>query len=263
MKKIITLILILIMAVTLCSCGKKDENVFRMGIDPEYPPFSYVDDNGEYAGFDVDVCKAACESLGWKFEVFEVSWDDKLIQLDAKECDCIWSGMTIVDSMKEAGYVISDPYFDNSQVLVVKNDSGIETSADLAGKVVCVMLGTSGDLNLSESEDLAELVASFGDIVRCDSFLKCFTELAGNAVDAVYVDYPVAAGYLADKEGYTIISEDALGTELYGIAFRSGDGEKCDAIEKAVQTLVDNGTYRQIAEQYLDPSSINSLLLLK
>ena len=63
------------------------------------------------AGFDVEVCQAVCEKLGWEFEVFGVNWDEKLIQLDAKECDCIWSGMTILDSMKEEGYVISKPYY--------------------------------------------------------------------------------------------------------------------------------------------------------
>ena len=48
---------------------------FIMGIDPEYPPFSYLGDDGDYTGFDVEICKAACEKLGWEFEVFEVNWD--------------------------------------------------------------------------------------------------------------------------------------------------------------------------------------------
>ena len=94
-----------------------------MGIDPEYPPFSYLGEDGNYTGFDVDVCKAACDLLGWDMEIFAVNWDEKLVQLDSKECDCVWSGMTILDSMSEAGYVISKPYFDNTQVLMVKADS--------------------------------------------------------------------------------------------------------------------------------------------
>ncbi len=173
-----------------------EARTFIMGIDAEYPPFSYMDENGEYTGFDVEVCKAACDLLGWDFEVFGVVWDNKLVQLDAKECDCIWSGMTILDSMKEAGYVISAPYFDNTQVIVTKEDSGIKSSADLAGKVVAVQLGTSGEALLAEGGDQAELAATFGDLVTCDSFLKCFTELEGNAVDAVIVDKPVADSYV-------------------------------------------------------------------
>ncbi len=177
----------------------KSSRTFIMGIDPEYPPFSYMDDNGEYSGFDVEICKAACDLLGWDFQVFGVNWEQKLVQLDAGECDCVWSGMTILDSMKEAGYIISAPYYYNTQVLVVKESSGITTSADLAGKVVAVQLGTSGDDLLSEEGDLAELSATFSEVVTCDSFLKCFTELEGNSVDAVFVDLPVASNYINNK----------------------------------------------------------------
>ena len=175
---------------------EKSSRTFIMGIDPEYPPFSYMGDDGEDTGFDVEICKAACELLGWDFEVFGVNWDEKLIQLDAGECDCVWSGMTILDSMKEAGYVLSDPYYYNTQVLVVKESGKIASSADLKGKTVAVQLGTSGEALLAEDGDLAYLSATFGKLVTCDSFLKCFTELEGGAVDAVLVDLPVAASYV-------------------------------------------------------------------
>ena len=258
MKKIIALALALCMLFALCACGNsKKTNTFTMGIDPEYPPFSYIGDDGEYTGFDVEVCKAACEILGWDFEVFGVNWDEKLIQLDAEECDCVWSGMTILDSMKEKGYVISEPYFYNTQVLVVKEGSGIAGSADLAGKAVAVQLGTSGEELLNT--DLSDLKDTFGDLVTCDSFLKCFTELEGNAVDAVFVDLPVAADYVAKNAGLEIINED-LGAEYYGIAFRSGDEEVCSQIEEAVQKLVENGTYAKLAEQF--EIDVNNLLFL-
>ena len=203
MKKIIAMMLALMMVFALCACGgndSADEKTFVMGIDAEYPPFSYLGDDGEYAGFDVETCKAACEKLGWEFKVFEVNWDQKLIQLDAGECDCVWSGMTILPSMTEQGFVISEPYYDSEQVLVVNASNGINSSADLAGKTVAVQLGTSGESLLADDGDLASLSATFGSVVTCDSFLKCFTELEGGAVDAVFVDYPVAAKYVNEKK---------------------------------------------------------------
>jgi len=272
MKKFVCFALAALMVLSLCACGaakedtkteaKEEAKVFTMGIDAEYPPFSYIDDDGSYGGFDVDVCKAACEKLGWEFKVFGVNWDQKLVQLDANECDCVWSGMTILDSMKEAGYVISDPYFYNTQVLMVKEDSGFTSAADLAGKVVAVQLGTSGESLLAEDGDLAELAATFEDILTCESFLKCFTELDGGAVDAVFVDMPVAVSYAAKNEGYRIINED-LGAEYYGIAFRSADQELCDAIEGAVAELVADGTYKTIADNYADIDQTNLLFLNK
>ena len=275
MKKILALILAMVMALSLAACGKTDKKddaqgasddtvntaktTFVMGIDAEYPPFSYIDANGEYTGFDVEICKAACDLLGWELQVFGVNWDQKLVQLDAKECDCIWSGMTILDSMKDAGYVLSTPYYDNTQVIMVKEGSDIKSSADLAGKVVAVQLGTSGEALLADGGDLADLAATFGELTTCDSFLKCFTELGGGAVDAVIVDKPVAVAYAEKNEGFTVLDE-GLGAEQYGIAFRSSDAELCEQIEGAVAQLVANGTYAEIAAKY--PDIVNNLTLL-
>lgn len=275
MKKILALVLVLVMALSLAACGKTDKKddaqgasddtvnttktTFVMGIDAEYPPFSYIDANGEYTGFDVEICKAACDLLGWELQVFGVNWDQKLVQLDAKECDCIWSGMTILDSMKDAGYVLSTPYYDNTQVIMVKEGSDIKSSADLAGKVVAVQLGTSGEALLADGGDLADLAATFGELTTCDSFLKCFTELGGGAVDAVIVDKPVAVSYAEKNAGFTVLDE-GLGAEQYGIAFRADDAELCAAIEGAVAQLVENGTYAEIAAKY--PDIVNNLTLL-
>ncbi len=254
MKKMLALLLALAMMLSVASALG---DTFIQGIDPEYPPFTYLGDDGEYTGFDVEICRAACELAGLEYQVFPVDWDNKLIQLDNHECDCVWSGMTILDSMKEAGYIISAPYYDNTQVLVVKADSGIASSADLAGKVVAVQLGTSGEALLNG--DLAELKGTFSELVTCQSFLMCFTELEGNAVDAVFVDLPVAVAYTADKPQLAVLNEN-LGAEQYGIAFRSGDADLCEKIENAVAELVTNGTYAQIAAKY--PDIMNNLLFL-
>ena len=263
MKKMICLMLALVMVLCLCACGKAaapaEKKVFIMGIDPEYPPFSYLGDDGNYGGFDVEVCQAVCDYLGWEMKIFGVNWDEKLVQLDAKECDCVWSGMTILDTMKEAGYVISEPYYDNTQVLVVKADSGFASSADLAGKIVAVQLGTSGEALLQG--DLADLAATFSNVVTCNSFLTCFTELEGGAVDAVFVDMPVAASYVAKNAGVAIIDEN-LGAEQYGIAFRSGDAELCAQVDAAVQALVADGTYAKIASKPEYAEIVNNLLFL-
>ena len=272
MKRLMATVLAVIMACTmLAACGKSTEEAsgnsvpvserttFIMGIDPEYPPFSALGEDGNYTGFDVEVCQAVCDKLGWKMEIFGVNWDEKLVQLDSYECDCVWSGMTILDSMKEAGYVISEPYYDNTQVLVVKADSGYASSEDLKGKVVAVQLGTSGESLLNG--DLSDLAATFSNVVTCNSFLSCFTELEGNAVDAVFVDMPVAASYVADHDGLSIIDE-SLGAEQYGIAFRAGEEDLCAAVDKAVQELVKDGTYAEIASKPEYAEIVNNLIFL-
>ena len=254
MTKVLALVLALAMCLALCACGK-DESKDKAGDKKTF----IMGDDGKFTGFDVEICQAVCDLLGWDLQVFGVNWDQKLVQLDSKECDCVWSGMTILDSMKDAGYVLSTPYYDNSQVIMVKEGSTIKSSADLAGKNVAVQLGTSGESLLTEGGDLEDLAKTFGKLTTCDSFLKCFTELGGGAVDAVIVDKPVATDYAQKNSGFTILSEE-LGAEQYGIAFRSGDQELCNTIEDAVQQLVDNGTYAKIAAKY--PDIVNNLTYL-
>ena len=267
MKKILTILLaVCLLAGVFAACGSSapasspaEAKTFIMGIDAEYPPFSYMDEAGNYTGFDVEICRAACEKLGYTMEIFPVNWDNKLIQLDSGECDCVWSGMTILDSMKEAGYVLSAPYYDNTQVLLVKESSGYASSADLAGKDVAVQLGTSGEALLKG--DLQDLASTFSQVITCDSFLKCFTELEGGAVDAVFVDMPVAASYVKEHEGLKVIDEN-LGAEQYGIAFRAGDADLCAKVGEAVQALVADGTYAKIAEKPEYAEIVNNLIFL-
>ncbi len=234
---------------------------FTMGIDPEYPPFSYIGDDGEYTGFDVEICKAACEKLGLDFQIFAVNWDQKLVQMDSKECDCIWSGMTILPSMTEAGYVISKPYFDNTQVIVVKTDSTIAGPADLAGKVVAVQNGTSAFKMVSEGGDQEALGKTFASLTTPESYNTCFAELDGGAVDAVIVDQPVALDQIKKNANLKILDGD-LGSEQYGIAFRSGDAELCAKIEEAVAGLVKDGTYARIASKDEYKDITNNLIFL-
>ena len=251
MKKSLALVLSLML---LLSASLAMAETFKMGIDAEYPPFSYLDDNGEYAGFDVEMCKAVCEMNGWDLEIVPVNWDFKLNSLDSGEHDCVWSGMTILDSMKEAGYVLSFPYYDNTQVVLVKEDSGIATTADLAGKRVAVQLGTSGQELLAN--DQAALSATFegGAAMTMENFNICGTELAAGSVDAVVIDLPVAET-LKKKFGGMAILEETLGSEQYGICFRSGDDALCAKVEEGIMKLVEDGTYLALAEKYeLDPN---------
>ena len=246
MKKIVALLLILAM---LLSVALASADTFRQGIDPEYPPFSYLDDNGEYAGFDVEVCQAVCKILGMDYEAVPVNWENKANSLNANEHDCVWSGMTIKQSMIDAGFVISAPYYENKQVILTKDSSDITSSADLAGKRVAVQLGTSGEDMLAE--DLAELSQTFetGAAITMESFLVCATELDAGGVDAVVVDLPVAQDLASKYEGFVILDE-ILGNEQYGILYRAGDEELCKKVDDAVMQLVADGTYLELINKY-------------
>lgn len=254
MKKIFAMILVL--SLVFISAASAESFTFKMGIDAEYPPYSYIGDDGEYTGYDVDMCKAVCELLGWELEIVPINWDTKLITLDAGEIDCIWSGLTI-DVLDPEAYTISMAYADNSQMILVKADSGIETLADLSGKLVGVQLGTSADILLQNEQKALADTFSGGETVRFENYNVCFTELAANSIDAIAIDFPVAAAKIAEYgDGYTMLDE-SIASEEYGICFRKADAELCKQVEDAFMTLVENGTYVALAEQYgLEVSSL-------
>ncbi|MBQ3423582.1 MAG: transporter substrate-binding domain-containing protein [Clostridia bacterium] len=256
MKKLLAAALVLMFA--LIACASAEGVTFRMGIDAEYPPYSYMGDDGNYTGYDVEMCQKVCEILGWNMEVVPINWDTKLIQLDAGDMDCIWSGLTI-DVIDPEAYSISFAYSDNSQMILTKQGSGIETLDDVAGKRVGVQLGTSADILLSEGGDAAEFGATFGELVRYENYNICFTELMADAIDAVAIDIGVAAGKIAEYGDDYYCVEEPFAAEQYGICFRKADAEMCAQVEGAFMQLVEDGTYISLAEKYgLD---INALCL--
>lgn len=252
MKKLLSMVLVLMMVLSVGACAE----TFRMGFDAEYPPYSYMDETGEYAGYDVEMCKRVCEILGWEIELVPINWDTKLITLDAGEIDCIWSGMTIEVIDAEA-YTLSKAYSNSSQMILTKADSGISSLEDLEGKIVGVQLGASADLLLSEGGDCEALTASFGELMRFENYNVCFTELMANSIDAIAIDIGVAADKIAEYGEEYIMLDQPIAAESYGICFRKADTELCAAVEDAIMQLVADGTYVSLAEKYgLDTSAL-------
>ena len=252
MKKTIAMILVL-MFVLSAAC-MAETVTFKMGFDAEYPPYTYLGDDGNYTGFDIEMCQGVCDILGWDIEFVPINWDTKLFSLDAGEIDCIWSGLTI-DVIDPEAYTLSMAYSDNSQMILTKADSGIATIDDLAGKVVGVQLGTSADILLSG--DCADLAATFGDLVRFENYNVCFTELMAGSIDAIAIDIGVAANKIAEYGDEYVMLDESWAAEKYGICFRKDDAEMCAQVEDAFMQLVNDGTYIALAEKYgLDTSAL-------
>ena len=250
MKKLLSMVLVLMMILTAGACAE----TFKMGFDAEYPPYTYMGDDGEYTGFDIEMCRKVCEINGWSLELVPINWDTKLMTLDSGEIDCIWSGLTI-DVIDPEAYTLSMAYSDNSQMILTKADSGIATIDDLAGKVVGVQLGTSADILLSD--DCADLAATFGELVRFENYNVCFTELMAGSIDAIAIDIGVAANKIAEYGDEYVMLDESWAAEKYGICFRKDDAEMCAQVEDAFMQLVNDGTYIALAEKYgLDTSAL-------
>lgn len=247
-KKIMAAILVTAMAAgVLTGCGSKGgDKTFTVGFDAEYPPYGYMDDNGEYTGFDLELAEAVCEMEGWTLEKKPIDWNSKDMELESGAIDCIWNGFTV--DGREDDYTWSQPYVDNSQVIVVAEDSGISTLADLAGKTVGVQ-AASAALTLLQ-EDQAELAATFGSLQEFADYNSAFVELQAGSVDAVAMDVGVANYQIKTRgEGYTILSE-VLNSEKYAVGFKKGNTELCDIVDADLTKLAEDGTIAKLAEKY-------------
>ena len=95
----------------------QEKGVLLVGIT-DFAPMDYKDENGEWIGFDADMAKIVAEKLGVEVEFVEIDWDSKIMELDSKNIDVVWNGMTLTDEVK-AAMDCSVPYCNNAQVVVV------------------------------------------------------------------------------------------------------------------------------------------------
>ena len=225
-----------------------DGKTFTVGFDAEYPPYGYMDDNGEYTGFDLELAQAVCDLEGWELVKKPIDWASKDMELNSGSIDCIWNGFTM--NGREDDYTFSVPYVDNSQVIVVADGSGIEALEDLAGKTVGVQ-AASAALDVLQSEDGQKALAdTFGSLNEFADYNTAFTELKAGALDALAIDIGVAKYQLNSRgEGFQIL-EETLNTEQYAIGFKKGEQELCDTVNADLQKLANDGTVAELAEKY-------------
>ena len=234
-----------------------DRTTFVVGFDAEYPPYGYMDDNGEYTGFDLELAQAVCDMEGWELTKTPIDWDSKDMELNSGSIDCIWNGFTI--NGREDDYTWSDPYCDNSQVIVVAEDSGINTLADLAGKNVGVQTASAALSVLSDEEQQKALADTFGSLQQFSDYNSAFSELLAGSLDAIAIDIGVANYQISSRgEGYVILSE-TLNSEQYGVGFKLGNEPLRDIVNADLKKLAEDGTVAELAEKY----DISDLICLK
>lgn len=249
MKKVLVLMLTAVMTMgLLAGCGSQtaEENTFTVGFDAEFPPYGYMDENGEYTGFDLELAQEVCDRNDWTLVKQPIDWDSKDMELSSGAIDCIWNGFTI--NGREDDYTWSVPYVDNSQVFVVAADSGIATDADLADKVVGVQKDSSALAALEG--DAADLTATFGDLIQYTDYNVAFMDLEQGAIDAIAIDIGVADYQIASRGDAFVKLEEKLSTEQYGIGFLLGNDELKNQVEETLLKMAEDGKFMEIAEKY-------------
>ncbi len=229
----------------------EDDNTFIVGFDAEFPPYGYKDDNGEYVGFDLDLAQEVCDRNGWTLKKQPIEWNSKDMELNSGSISCIWNGFTM--NGREDDYTWTKPYVDNSQVVVVRKDSGITQLNDLAGKVVAVQADSSALAALTgedASEENKALCETFKDLQQVGDYNSAFMNLESGAVNAICMDIGVANYEIESRGDKFMMLEDRLSSEEYGIGFKKGNTELRDKVQATLLDMLADGTFDEIAEKW-------------
>ena len=220
---------------------------FTVGFDQDFPPMGFVGEDGEYTGFDLELAQETAKRLGLTYVAQPIAWDAKNMELESGNIDCIWNGFTMTG--REDEYTWSEPYMENSQVVVVMEDSGIETLEDLAGKIVEVQADSSAEAALKEMPDLT---STFGTLQTTPDYNTAFMDLEMGSVDAIAMDVIVAGYQMQEREGGFKILEESLASEEYAIGFKKGNTELCEKVQLRFQR---NGLARTLPQWENKPGS--------
>ncbi len=247
MKKVLLLILVSVLSsVMLFGCKKNDAasaDTLIVRTNPEFPPFEYIE-QGNIVGFDVDLMNEVSKITGKKVVFKNMAFDSLLIAMQTGKINCIISGMTATDERRQH-VNFSMPYFVSKQAVIVPDGSDIQKFEDLKGKKIGVVIGYTGDMVVTD------MYKDTSSITRYEATGQAIMALSAKKVDATVLDMEPAKEYVANNEGLKVL-DTALAEEEYSIALPKDNTALLDEINKALQTMKENGTYDKIYSKYFD-----------
>ncbi|MCH4166312.1 MAG: amino acid ABC transporter substrate-binding protein [Megasphaera sp.] len=224
--------------------ASKDKIV--IGLDDNFPPFGFHDESGELVGFDIDMAKEAGKRLGMTVEFKPIDWDSKETELKSKKIDAIWNGLSITPE-REKNILFSRPYENGPQILLVLDNSPIQSKADLAGKVVGTQQGSTG-LEAIQSEP--EVMNSFKELKQYSDNVTSFMDLEVGRIDAVVVA-KTSAGYFMKKNGAKFRIIDVGYPDIpSGVGMRKDDTELKAKLDKVLEDMHNDGTSTKLSEKW-------------
>lgn len=256
MKKMTRLVAVsAALALILAACGGDEgsgelglisEDVLTVCTDSPYPPMEFEQD-GEFTGFDIELMRAIADEMGLSdIAVVNTGFDPITsgLAMEADECDIAAASITITDD-REENIDFTDGYFTANQSLLVA-DGGPTSLADFGGSSLAVQTGTTGEAYANETAPDDTDIQSFenpGDV---------FTALEAGNVQGVLQDIVPNAAYALENDGVTL-AEEFETDEEYGFAVREEGREALlEAVNEALATLRDDGTYDEIYAEWFN-----------
>ena len=208
----------------------------------DFAPMDYKDDSGNWTGFDAELATQVFDQMGLKVEFLEIDWDNKILELNSGNIDCVWNGMTLTDEVLNS-MSCTDPYVLNAQV-VVMDSSKIKdgmTADDVKDLNFAVEAGSAGDTTASD--------AGF-NVTQVSSQANALMEVAAGTSDACVIDLTMAKAMTGAGTSYPNLAVAfELTNEEYGIGFRQGS-DMTAMVNDILAQYREDGTLQKLADKY-------------
>lgn len=240
MKKIISLLLALMLTMTAASAMA---DTLVVATNPEFPPFEYVEGDA-IVGLDMDIAAEIAKDLGWELQIESMEFGAIVAAVATGKANVAITGMTINDERK-LSVDFSEPYYNAKQACIVNVKGTVLDAETLKDKIIGVQLGTTGD-------STAETYTATDNVQRFAKALDAVLELAGNKIDAVIIDKPVAESLLKslNDPDLKILDNIEFADEFFGIAVTKGNEDLVASINKTLARINEDGTMDAILAKY-------------
>lgn len=220
----------------------KEKGVMRIAMSGAYPPFNFVNEQNEVVGFDPSIGTEIARRMGIEAEIVTTAWDGIIAGLLANKYDAIVGSMSITAERDEVVDFVG-PYYTTKRAIFTKPSSGITSVSQLGDVKVGVTLGETHE----------EWALEQGYSVRTYKGLpELLLELENGRVDVIVND-SIAAILAMKKNGYEFVILPDLETDAIGagIAIRQGNPELAAAMQEALDAMMADGTYVEIAKKWV------------
>lgn len=224
-----------------------DRPLYIVGIDGDYPPFSYIEDDGSAAGFDVESVQWIGEEMGFDVLIQPMAWDGIVTSLVAGKIDMVYSGMTITPERADR-VSFTKPYWIVNQAVASRADSAVTIDEVMAGEVVMGTQRGSTAAEYIQTHLVDTKILSANDVRLSASFTLAVADLESKRVDAVMFDVPVVNAFIQEKglRKVGIIETN----EEYGVAVRKEDTELLALMNEGIDRLRASPQWEELKEKY-------------
>lgn len=243
-KRVVSLVLAAVLVLAVTGCGAKSGKTMKFGTNAEFPPFEYISYSGvfaSYEGIDMSIAKEIATRNDCMPAIENMEFDDLLAALKNGQVDAVIAGMTITEErLDEVDF--SHPYYVATQVMLVKEDSDIETASDMADKKICVMQGYTGEKCVEKLGYSAE---------PCKKGTEAVNKLLNGDCDVVVIDSVTAGEFAAKNAGLKIVEdEETFENEEYGVAVKKGNTELLNKVNAVIDSMLNDGSIAALAVKY-------------